>query len=251
MGNSFLVTVEGPSHGAHTVCLYEIQNDQLKLLDRNLDREDACFPRADVHRNIYLPYKSGIGVVRIVDSKEKHLHQDRTLTGGGTLKNSYGVCAVDDATLCVTVLKGDSNGVYLLDTITDTVLAVLDPPAGLEGATPGGVASLSGSVLVGYCNRKSLALYAAGMTSGTLLQPEGLVSVWGVTSDPGGRFLVADWEGNTIWVLSGTGEVVVKGKAKRPYDVTLSSDQTRLFVGNHNSGQITVLQIPSAACGKL
>ena len=55
---------------------------------------------------------------RISDNQDLHL--DYTLSVCGILGQTYGVATVDDTTLRVTVVNGDTRVVYLLDIITDT-----------------------------------------------------------------------------------------------------------------------------------
>ncbi len=246
VGDRHLVTVEGDFGTTCSLCLYEMTESALSLLDSDPELARAGFPRADKHGNIYVPNNAGIAIIRIVDNQ--HLHIDRILAGGGRLTFVMGVAVLNDTTLCVTRSAQYNDGVYLLDIISDTVLTVLQPPAGLEHNTPWEVGSVSGYILVRYRHSLSdtnMVLYTVDETSSTWLHIEGLKSVWGIAVDPTGRFLVADGNGNTVWVLSVTGEVLARVESHFPKDMTLSSDNRRLYVakfGNFESEGITVLQ---------
>ncbi len=216
--------------------------DTLTLLDSDLELGLARCLRTDSHEHIYVPHSAGVALIRIVDNQR--LRVDRILTGDGRLKSAMGVAVVNDATLCVSVGRGDNQGVYLLDVIADTVLTVLQPPAGLEHKLPFGVAALSGSVLVGYMPIADLALFAAtGETPGIIvLHTEDVTSARAVAVDPSGRFLVVDSDSNAVWVVSVTGEVLARVDSDSPGDVTLSPDNRKLYIGNFGTGEITVLQ---------
>ncbi len=234
MGDRHLVTVEDRS-----ICLYEVTANTLTLLSSDLKLDNALRPRSDRYGHIYVPHRAGVAVIRIVDNQS--LHVDRILTGGGRLKPAVGVAVVTDTMLYVTVRDGDNHGVYLLDVITDTVLAVLQAPGLHDAERPADVAVLSETKLVSY-DRVGLMLYTPGETAGTNLDIMGLTYMSGVTIDPAGRFLVAGAFSNTVWVLSVTGEVLAGVESDMPWDVTLSSDGSRLYIGNSGTGEITVLQ---------
>ncbi len=238
-----LMTVEDVENG-DSVCLYEVTAVGLTLLDSNLRLEWPLYVRCDSSGRIYVSNRAGVTLFRIHSAygESAQLYEGRLLTGGGRLKCARGLAVVSDTTLCVTVSGTDSKGVYLLDRITDTILNVLQPPVGLENRIPFGVASFAGSIIKGYQCCSSLVLYPKGETVGTLLRVQGLGSARRIAVDPVGRFLVADTDGSTVWVLSVTGKVLAKVDCDKPCDITLSSDNSRLCIGNRDTGEITVLQ---------
>ncbi len=232
VGDRHIVTVEGDLGDTRSLCLYEMTESTLTLLDSDLELARARFPRADRHGHIYVPHGAGLAIIRIVDNQ--HLHIDRILTGGGRLKSVWGVAVVNDTTLCVAGAEQYNNGIYLLDIITDTVLTVLQPPSGLEGETPYQVGSVSGYILVRYGHDlfdTNMVIYTVDEMAGTWLQVDGLKSIFDIAVDPAGHFLVADFKGNTVWVLSMTGEVLARVKSDSPYYMTLSSDNRSLYIG--------------------
>ncbi len=229
VGDRHVVTVEEDRDETRLVCLYEVTEDTLTLLDNDLELAGARFPRSDRHGNIYVPHNAGVAIIRIVDNQR--LHIDRNLTAGDRLKFVLGAAVVNDTTLCVTGSVQYNRGVYLLDTMSDTVLTMLQPPAGLEGNIPWEVGSVSVYILVRYLWDTNMVIYRIENTFGTWLHIEGLKSVWGIAVDPTGRFLVADGNGNTVWVLSVTGEVLARVESDSPRDMTLGSDNKRLYIG--------------------
>ncbi len=255
--HSYIVTVEDIEDG-DAVCLYEETADRLILANRYTRLERPLLARSDSRRRIYVAHKAGIAILRIHRGQTcPKLHGGRILTGGGRLKSVRGLAIVSDTKLCVTASEGNSSGVYLLDRITDNVLSILQPPQGLGDRVPFGVASLSGSILLGYQSCPKLVLYTSvetTETSGTLLHIDGLESATQIAVDPAGRFLIADSDGNTVWVLSVAGEVLARVDSYSPCDASarvdsyspcdasLSTDNTRLYIGSYNTGEISVLQ---------
>ena len=199
----------------------------------------ARYPAADRQGYIYVPHNTGVAVLRMVD--DRRLHVDRNLTGGGSLKFVDSVAVVNDTTLCVIKWWGDDQTVSLLDITTDTVLTVLQQPAGTESKTASAVASVLGSVLVKYAHL-TMVIYTAGKTSGTVLDIEGMKSVSEVTVDPDGRFLLSDRAGKTIWILAVTGEVLARFESDWTGGLIHSPDNSRLYTRNAWTGEITVLQ---------
>ncbi len=225
---------------SHSVHLFSVSETALMLLSNSdLKLAYAMYPRSDRYGHIFVPHYDGVAVIRIVD--KLRLHVDRILTGGGKLSPAYGVAVVNDTTLCVTVWQGDNEGAYLLDMITDTVLTALQPHGAYDDYPMGGVAVSSGAKLENY-DERYLVLYSPGETAGTRLDIMGMVSTRGMIVDPAGRFLVADSSSNTVWILSMTGEVLARVKSDNPSDVTLSSDNGKLYIGNGDTGHITVFQ---------
>ncbi len=240
VGDGYFVTVEGSFKTTTTICLYEVTRDGLILLDTYKKLTGAVYPRADKSGHIYVSHSGGVAVFRIV---EKGLHMDRNLRGGdsGLLTSVWGVAVVNDTTLCVTVWYAGNRGVYLLDIITDTVLYTLHPPKIHDNVYPGGVSVLGGRILVAY-NDVGLVLYNPGELNGVQLDTPGLRQIDGMTVDPAGRFLVADRKGNTVSVLSVTGKVLAGVESDKPFDITLSPDNSRLYIGDLETGEITVLE---------
>lgn len=145
--------------------------------------------------------------------------------------------------------EGYNQGVYVkdvvttVDIITDTVRRVLLPPEGLELMPPYGAASLSGFILLGYPSVPKLVLYPPGEIYGSLIHAEGLESSWSIAVDPAGSFLVTEPHRSAVWVLSVSGKVLARAECQdEPYDITLSSDNSRLCIGNNMTGEISVLQ---------
>ncbi len=241
VGDSHLVTVEGDAV-TRSLCLYEVTADRMTLLDSHLELDVARSPVADRHGYIYVPHYGGVAVLRMVDNRR--LHVDRNLTGGGSLKFVGSVAVVNDTTLCVRKRWGGDQSVSLLDITTDTLLTVLQQPAGTESKTAATVASVLGSVLVKYSDKTTatMVIYPAGNTSGTVLDIEGLKSVWYMTVDPAGRFLLSDRDGKTISVLAVTGEVLARFESDWTGELIHSPDNSRLYTRNTWTGEITVLQ---------
>ncbi len=239
--DSYFVTVEGSLETTtRTICLYQVPTDELILLDTYKELTPARYPRADRSGHIYVPHDDGVAVFRIVENR---LHMDRNLRGGdsGSLTSVFGVAVVNDTTLCVTVWYGGNRGVYLLDIITDTVLYALHPPEIHDNMFPSGVSVLGGRILVAY-NVRGLVLYNPDESDGVQLDTPGLRRMNGMTVDPAGRFLVADEKSNTVWVLSVTGKVLARVESDQPVDVTLSPDNSKMYIGHSRSGEITVLE---------
>ena len=121
------------------------------------------------------------------------------------------------------------------------MLNALHPPRIHDNIFPSGVSILGGRILVAY-NAKGLVLYNPGELDGVQLDTPGLRRMNGMTVDPAGRFLVADREGNIVWVLSVTGKVLAGVESDKPFDITLSPDNSRLYIGDLETGEITVLE---------
>ena len=249
VGDRHLVTVQSSfddlEYTSRPVCLYEVtargRADTLTLLDSDLELRYAQSPRADRHGQIYVLHEAGVAVLQIVDNR--HLYKDRILTGHGRLWDAWGVAVLNDTTLCVTV-RWKTKGVFLLDLTEDTITEV---SVRLNNQSPSGIAALQGFILFGYLSIPKLGIAVLGATPET--------SSWTVSDmktprciavDPGGRFLVADPDSNRVYVLSVTGSVklqlLAEVESNSPYDITLSSDNRRLYVGNHYTGEITVFE---------
>ena len=220
----YLITVEGDfRQGTRFLCLYEVTPEKLVFLYKSAKVDGAFFPRADSEGAIYVPHASGVSVVRVENSKLRIL---RTLTAGGWLKYAHGVAVVRKDTILVTV-GGDRQNLYLVDVQSDTATLVQTEHL-LAGKEPFGVATLSGSVLLGYQESSILFLIPPGAGSPSPIHPQGLKSIRGITADKSGCFLVADEDSSGIWILSTTGEtshVIDVGKSSRPYDLTLVTDK--------------------------
>ncbi len=232
-----IVTLEGHDT-MRSLCLYAVNRGELQLLDKHLNLVSAYNPRVDTQGTIYVPYHRGVAVIRLLG--ETHLVFTKTLSSGGTLESAKSVAIETINTMWVTVGGEKNRGVYQLDIASDLVISNLRPGPELEVRSPWGIAVQSGSVLVGYNYSKTLALYLMDTESPMLVKPEGLVSVRGITVDPDGNFVVADWHGNAVWVLSATGDVIHRLEAGSPYDVTLMPDGSTLCIGNW-TGDVTVM----------
>ncbi len=245
VGDRHLVTVDSSVYDENddprSVCLYKVRANTLTLLHSDVKLRYAQSPRADRCGQIYVPHDAGVAVIRIVDNRR--LHVDRILTGDDMLEFAWGVAVLDDTTLCVTV-RWNPQGVFLLDLIEDTITEV---PVELNNQSPSGIAALQGFILFGYLSIPKLGIAVLGTTPETSSRTvRDMESPRCIAVDPAGRFLVADPDSNTVYVLSVTGDVklqlLAEVESDSPYDITLSSDNRRLYVGDHYTGEITVFQ---------
>ncbi len=243
MDGRYFVTLEA-EFITTAICLYELIAGELIPLDIYRKLTPNRYPRTDKSGHIYVPHSGGVAVFRIVENR---LHMDRNLRWGyrGWLRYVNGVAVVNDTTLCVTTgWSEEIRGVYLVDIMTNTVLNALHLPSYESGLFPSGVGVLGGRKLVAYNYYRdfTLALYSPGELDGVQLHIPGLRAMGGMAVDPAGRFLVADVESNTVWVLSVTGKVLARVQSDEPIDITLSSDNSKLYIGHYQSGEITVLE---------
>ena len=232
--NDYLVTVEGDfSQGTRFLCLYEVTPKEL-VFHKSVKVDGAFFPRADSEGKVYVPHASGVSIVR-VEVENSKMRILRTLTAGGWLKYAHGVAVVRKDTILVTV-GGDRQNLYLVDVQSDTATLVQTEHL-LAGKEPFGVATLSGSVLLGYQESSILFLIPPGAGSPSPIHPQGLKSIRGITADKSGHFLVADEDSSRIWILSTTGEishVIDVGASSKPYDLTLVTDKRhqRIYIAD-------------------
>ncbi len=183
---------------------------------------------------------SGIAVVTM--QGYERLRLERNLTGDGSLTSVQAVAVVNDTTLCAVMTSGCKRNIYLLDILTDTVLKVARPPIGLEDAYPKAVASSSGSILVGYGSGREILLYSPDLASLDIIFSKGLISPTSMHVDPEGHFLISESTGNTLWILSETGEILDRVKSDKPCDVAIKPDLSQVYIANCDTGWISVFQ---------
>ena len=159
-------------------------------------------PRVDqTTAHLYIPCGvCGVYVHRYKDCRLVTLKQLKCV------ENAVSLAIVSSDTLYV--CDYHSKTICLVDVTKDSVTERLQPPPEVSGWQPEHVAILGDTVLVSYTGLK-LVIYRHGVrTPGRLLpRPQGLQSVYGLTTDYRSSFLVTDTISHTVCVLDITGNL--------------------------------------------
>ena len=189
-----------------SLCMYQVTGQGLKLLDNVRLAEESCYPRVDGHsQKVYIPggLPSGVSVVSWEDNR---LTPHPTLT---CVDKCRSVGVMSKYTLC---MCDTTNGnVSVVSVTDDTVTATLQKPEEVRNKNPSKTAVLGDSVLIWY-EDKNLVVYNKGVSSlSTMVTwPEGLQSVYGMSSDGVSRFLVCDRNSNAVFILDVSGKLCDK-----------------------------------------
>ena len=239
LGNDRLVTVEVKRKTFANICLYEIEQERLRLLDDSTRLGGAKRPRVDENGTIYIPYGDGVAVLE--KAPDDRLVIRRSLEGEGKLSSAMSLALLDDTTLCVTV---HNPYVYLVDTHIGRVTGELEPPAAVSYA-PCATSSPQG-LLVGWLSGTGggymVALYPHGqLESSTLIYGPGTVDGLCVTQRRDGvRYFVSDSKSNCVLILDEDGEIRHRLDAKWADDIAVDPDTYQLWMSCWSSGQILV-----------
>ena len=216
---------------SYRLAVYSVSDqDTVTLLD-TLDLEGrARHPRVDRQSGrVYIPCGSrGVCVVRYDGSKLVPVTTLRCVRDAGSLAvvstNTLYVCDWDSETVC------------LVDVTQDRVTARLQPPREVRGERPSHVAVLGDTVLVMYAGPK-LVIYRHGVpTPGKpIRRPQGLKSVYGLTTDQHSSFLVSAGWSHTVSVLDISGKLThsipIHGN-RMPRDCTVVGGQLQVVCNN-------------------
>ena len=259
LGNDRLVTVEVKRKARANICLYEIEPDQLRLLDDSTQLGGAKRPRVDENGTIYIP--AGDGVAVLEKAPDDRLVFKRPLEGDGKLSSAMSLALVDDTRLCVTVYN---PYVYLVDTQTGRVTGELERPAAVVDligewqpsstydVDPRSIyapcaVSTSREILVGWLldtRGYMVVIYPHGqLGSSTLISAVGPGTVDGlcVTQRRDGvRYFVSDSKSNCVLILDEDGEIRHRLDAKWADDIAVDPDTYQLWMSCWSSGQILV-----------
>ncbi len=225
--NGILYIVEGIKSYEYRVSVYD--KDHFVLLAFNeqgltTETKEPGEPRVDPKTaRVYIPCGlSGVHVHRYMNGRLVTVNQLKCV------QNSVSLAVVSSETVYVC----DSKAVCLVDVIKDKVTDRLQPPPEISGEKPHHVALLGDTVLVAYTWH--LVMYRHGVpTPGRLLpRPQGLQSVYGVTTDYHSSFLVTYSISHTVCVLDITGNLThtipIPGD-RWPWNCTVAGRQ--LWVG--------------------
>ncbi len=235
--NHRLYTVEWRESSSDRLCMYQVTEQGLTLLDTvDLGVDTCTSPLVDGNtQRVYIPVIDPYGV-SVVSWDDTRLTKQSTLECVG---ECWSVGVISPHTLCA--CDETSNRVSVVNVTDNTVTATLSKPAEVIDETPHRIAVAGNAILVLYGIK--LVVYKDGISSpGTMVTPPaGLNPVNCISSDGVSRFLVSNLKSKAVFILDMSGELCEKINIDTDdvvWDCTMGDG--KLWVGYY-TGEVNVM----------